>query len=211
MAEDWRITVALADDEEAARIASALRDREVRDELRSELGERVAVSRDGATVFLYADTRRAADAATRVVHDVLEEERADAHPHLDRWHPVAERWEDASVPLPRSTEQIRAEQEVADADDDALSQSTGVAQWEVRIELDSHADAEALAAELEAAGRSVVRRSSFLLVGANDRDEAEQLAAELAARGRVQVEPSTGVAWQLMPANPFAVFGGLGA
>ena len=32
-----------------------------------------------------------------------------------------------------------------------------------------------------------------------------------APRGaRVQVEPGLGVVWELFPANPFAVFGGLG-
>jgi hypothetical protein len=55
-----------------------------------------------------------------------------------------------------------------------------------------------------------VRRARFLLVGANDHEDAEELSAALEGRGTVHVEPSTGVAWQLLPRNPFAVFGGLG-
>jgi hypothetical protein len=56
-----------------------------------------------------------------------------------------------------------------------------------------------------------VRRSSYLLVGANDEEEAKELAVRLGAEGTVHVEPGAGVAWQLMPSNPFALFfGGLG-
>jgi hypothetical protein len=211
VAEDWRLTLTVAGDDEARRVLAALHAREVRQELRDELGGRVAVSSDGPNVFLYADTRRAADAADRVVREVLREESVAGEPHLDRWHPIAERWEDASVPLPETEEERRAEREQLDADDEATSLATGVAQWEVRVELASHGDAEALAGELEREGWSVVRRSEFLLVGANDRDEADELARRLESRGRVHVEPSTGVAWQLLPTNPFAIFGGLGS
>ena len=81
---------------------------------------------------------------------------------------------------------------------------------EVRVELASHAEAERLADELEIDGRSVVRRWWFVLVGANNQDDAEELGRRLASRGKVHVEPSSGVAWQLLPRNPFAVFGVLG-
>jgi hypothetical protein len=210
VAEDWRVTITLAERGETRRVLEALHEREVRQELRDELGGRVAVSSDGPTVFLYADTRRAADAAARALREVLDEEEVAAQPRLDRWHPIEERWEDATVPLPSSDDERRAERERLDADEDATSVATGVAQWEVRLELASPREAEALADELQGEGRSVVRRSTYLLVGANDRDDAEELARRLRGRGRVHVEPSSGVAWQLMPANPFAVFGGLG-
>jgi hypothetical protein len=210
VADDWRLTISLADDEEARTIVSALHEREVRRELRDELGGRVAVSHDGATVFCYADTRRAADAAARVVAAVLSEQGVTASPRLDRWHPIEERWEDARVPLPDSAAERQAERARLDDADEAASLATGIAQWEVRIEVSSPPDAERLADELEQSGRSVVRRARFLLVGANDRDDAEALARDLAPRGQVHVEPSTGVAWQLLPRNPFAVFGGLG-
>jgi hypothetical protein len=210
VAEDWRVTITLAERGETRRVLEALHEREVRQELRDELGGRVAVSSDGPTVFLYADTRRAADAAARALREVLDEEEVAAQPRLDRWHPIEERWEDATVPLPSSDDERRAERERLDAYEDATSVATGVAQWEVRLELASPREAEALADELQGEGRSVVRRSTYLLVGANDRDDAEELARRLGGRGRVHVEPSSGVAWQLMPANPFAVFGGLG-
>jgi hypothetical protein len=209
VADDWRLTITLAGDDEARDVVGTLKEREVHRELLAELGGRVAVSRDGATVFCYADTRRAADAAGRVLGAVLEEHGVTAEPRLDRWHPIEERWEDARVPLPDSEEERQAERERLDEADEAASLSTGVAQWEVRVEVGSPTEAEALADELERDGRSVVRRARFLLVGANDRDDANELATSLENRGTVHVEPSTGVAWQLLPRNPFAVFGGL--
>jgi hypothetical protein len=199
----------ITSEEQVGEVLAALQERDVQLELRDELGGRIAVSRDGPSVFIYADTRRAADAATRVLREVLDEVGTTAEPHLTRWHPIEERWEEPSVPLPETEDQRRAERDRVDADDDAISVATGVAQWEVRIELSSHADAERLAEELEENGRSVVRRAGFLIVGANDRDDAEVLAAEMKSRGRVHVDPSSGAAWQLMPSNPFAVFGGL--
>jgi hypothetical protein len=210
VADDWRLSVTLDDDGRARDVVRALHEREVLDELRDELGGRVAVSRDGTTVFCYADTRRGADAAARVLGEVLDEEGTAAEPRLDRWHPIEERWEDARVPLPESEAERRAERDRLDDADEAASVATGIAQWEVRIELGSPGEAEELAGSLEREGRSVVRRARFLLVGANDREDAEELAAALEGRGTVHVEPSTGVAWQLLPRNPFAVFGGLG-
>ena len=210
MADDWRVSVTVTDEDEARRILAALQERDVHDELRGALGERIAVSSDGPAVFLYADTRSSAEAARGALATVLDEENASGAARLDRWHPIEERWEDANVPLPSTEAERQTERSRLDADDEATSLATGVAQWEVRVELDSPRAAEALADELERDGRSAIRRAEFLLVGANDREDAEELARGLAGRGRIHVEPSTGVAWQLMPRNPFAVFGGLG-
>ena len=210
VAEDWRVTATVTNDEEARTVLAALHERDVNHELRDELGDRIAVSSDGPHLFLYSDTRHAARAANRILRDVLDGAGSDAESHVTRWHPLEERWEAETVPLPDTEDERRAERERLDADDDAVSLATGVAQWEVRIELASHAEADRLADELEADGRSVVRRWTFLLVGANDHDDAEELGRDLGSRGRVHVGPSSGVAWQLMPRNPFAVFGGLG-
>ena len=204
------MTATVANDEQAHEILDALHERVVSHTLRDELGDRIAVSSDGPHVFLYADTRRAARAANDVLHAVLAESGVTADPQITRWHPIEERWEDASVPLPDTEDERRVERARLDAEDEAVSVATGVAQWEVRIELRSHDEAERLADGLEAGGRSVVRRSRFLIVGANDRDDAEALANDLRPRGTVHVEPSSGAAWQLMPRNPFAIFGGLG-
>ena len=213
VAEDWRITVTTADGA-SGRLLRALHEREVRDELRDELGGRVAVSSDGPNVFLYADTRRAADAAERVLRDVLAEHRLTGEPRLERWHPIEERWEPPEVPLPETAAEREVEHDRREEQEREESLRTGVAQWEVRVELPTHAEASSLAEELERAGQRVVRRSHYLLVGANDEEEATALAERLqreAPRGvAVHVEPGSGLAWQLLPTNPFAVFGGLG-
>jgi hypothetical protein len=204
VADDWRVTITLQEEHHAARIVEALREREVRDELRDALGSRVAVSGDGPNLFLYADNRRAAEAGERVLANVLEEHGLAGEPKLERWHPVEERWEDPSVVLSPATEHARAEEEDAEE-----SVETGIAQWEVRVELDSHRAAETLAAELSGDGWSVVRRWRYLIVGANDEDDAKALAKRLEGKGKVHVEPGSGVAYQLMPTNPFSIFGGL--
>jgi hypothetical protein len=195
VAEDWRVTITLHEEEHAGRVLDALRERDVRQELRDELGGRVAVSGDGPQLFLYADTRRAAEAGERALREVLDEHRLTGEPKLDRWHPIEERWEDAGVPLPASEFERRGERERRDAQDEAESIESGIAQWEVRVEVPSQGDAERLAEELEGDGLSVVRRSTYLLVGANDKDEAASLAGRLAAHGVVHVEPGSGVAW----------------
>jgi len=78
------------------------------------------------------------------------------------------------------------------------------------VELASHRDAVALAERLEADSYVVVRRWTFLLVGANSEDEAKELARTIKSfappGSRIAVEPSGAT-----PLTPFAVFGGLGA
>ncbi len=214
MADDWRITTTLASDEDARAVVRALHEHEVEPSRRAEHGDRIAVSRDDATVFLYADTRDAADAGERTLREVLAKQSLTAKPRLDRWHQLEERWEDASVPLPATTAAKHTEHERLEAEESAESRASGVAEWEVRIELGSRQEAEALEAQLQDEGWSVVRRSSYLLVGANDRDDADTLARRIeqdAPHGaKVHVEPGAGLAWQLTPFNPFSIFGGLG-
>jgi hypothetical protein len=173
------------------------------------------VSSHSRTVFLYAETEAAAREAEQVVSALLAEHDLEASSvALDRWHPIEQRWEDARVPLPSSAADRQAEHERLAADDTAESEATGVAAWEVRIEVASHDDADALAARLEDEGMPVVRRSTFLLVGAANEDDARELARRLATEAPpgavIHVEPGGGQVWEAMPENPFAVFGGLG-
>jgi hypothetical protein len=209
MAEDWRVTITLPEEENAGRILRALHEREVRDELRDELGGRVAVSSDGPNLFLYADTRRAAEAGERALREVLTEHGLSGEPKLERWHAGEERWEDPGVVLSSGQEHERLEQEETEE-----SREEGVAEWEVRVELRSHDDAEELAKRLEAGGTSVTQRWKYLLVSANDKDDAEALAQRIQAEApdgaTVHVEPGAGLAWEFLPRNPFAIFGGLG-
>src|SRR5919204_634143 len=77
--------------------------------VRERLGGRVAVSAGNDRVFLYADTQEAAEEAARVAQDVLAERELEADLGLARWHPIAERWEEPSLPLPRTEAEREAE------------------------------------------------------------------------------------------------------
>jgi hypothetical protein len=84
----------------------------------------------------------------------------------------------------------------------------------VRVSLPSHEATDELADLLQGEGFPIVRRATFLLVGAANRDEADALAerlrAEAPAGAQVEVEPGGGLVWEVTPQNPFAIFGGLG-
>jgi hypothetical protein len=215
MAEDWRVSVSLQEVSHAGRLLGVLHAHEVEEDARKQLGGRVAVSGSGNLVFLYADTEGAARQAEQVVGQVLSAHGMKGTFKLDRWHHAEEEWEDASVPLPSTAAEQRVEHERLERQEAAEAQATGLAEWEVRIELVSHRDAVALAKRLKQEGfEDVVRRWRYLLVGTADEDDAhalaERLKGESPAEATIHVEPGGGMAWQLMPRNPFAVFGGLG-
>jgi hypothetical protein len=214
MADDWRLTIDLDDEGDGTQLVEWLAALRLESEERDRLGDRVAVSRDGPRVFVYADTEDVARGAEDVVRAQLAERGVEARLSLERWHPVEQSWLDPSVPLPATEEELRAEHRRQQDREAAESREKGRAGWEVRVELPGHEETVALAGRLEEEGFSVVRRSTFLLVGAVNEDEAialaERVEREAPAGTRVHVEPGGGVAWEVMPQNPFAVFGGLG-
>ncbi len=211
--DDWRLTVELADEEASAELVDWLRDVRLDADEREHLGERVAVSRDGARVFLYADTEERARTVDRLIEARLGHP-AVAQVELTRWHPVEQRWEDASVPLPRSEDEWQAEHQRLQAREAAESEASGAAEWEVRIELPSHEATVDFAERLAREEIPVVRRYTFLLVGAVNQDQARALADRLAAEApqgsRIEVEPGGQMVWEVAPQNPFVVLGGLG-
>jgi hypothetical protein len=215
MADDWRLTIQFEDEADALQLAHVLRDLELEEPQRDRLGDRVVVSRDEERVFLYADSEVRAREANHLVRGALDERGVAAEIRLHRWHPEEQLWEDPEVPLPQTDDELRAEHERLQAREAAESLESGRAQWEVRVELASHGDTVQFAERLEAEGLPVVRRWTYLLVGAVNEDEAQALAERLSAevpRGaRVEVEPGGQMVWEVAPQNPFAVFGGLGA
>jgi hypothetical protein len=215
MADDWRITVELVEEADASSLVYELERTELPRERRARLGDRVAVSsNDEGTVFLYADTEEVAREANVLVRETLDRLGMEADTALSRWHPVEQRWEDPEVPLPRTEEEWRVEHERLQAREAEESRETGEAAWEVRIELPDHDATAEVGDRLEREGMPVVRRWTYLLVGAANEDEAhalaERLRDEAPAGSRVQVEPGGRLAWEVAPQNPFAVFGGLG-
>jgi hypothetical protein len=213
--DDWRLTVDFDEEGDGTQLVEWLAALRLEAAERERLGGRVAVSRSGARVFLYADTESLAREAERVVRARLDGEGREARLALERWHPIEQEWKDADVPLPRSEEEIRAEHERQQAREAAHSRETGYAEWEVRVSLPTREETAELAERLEADGFPVVRRSTYLLVGAVNHDQAvelaERLRGEVPEGASVEVEPGGGMVWEVSPQNPFAVFGGLGA
>jgi len=134
------------------------------------------MSVSGNSLFLYATTEEAAREAARAVREVLDALRLTASSALDRWHPVAQDWQDASVPLPESSEALAAERQRLMEFQTEQSRATGHAGWQVRVGLPSHWQAAELADRLRAEGRTVIRRRKRLVLGADNEDDAAALA-----------------------------------
>lgn len=215
MADDFRLTVDFDDERDGAQLLERLDARRFAAEERRRLGGRVIVSRDGGRVFLYTGTEAEARSVEKLVRADLEAEAKAASLVLERWHPVEGVWAEASVPLPATPEELEAEEERREAREEAEAAETGLAEWEVRIELASHDDTVRLAERLDTEGIPVVRRHTFLLVGAATEDDAAELAKRLAAEApkgaTVHVQPGGEMIWEVTPPNPFVMIaGGLG-
>jgi hypothetical protein len=205
MGDDFRVTATFADSGPVGWLADRLRVHRVEDDARGRLGARVSVSSGEDHLFLYADSAAAAQEAEAVVRSILGEKGLQARFALDRWHPIEERWEDGAQPLPATDAERAVEHERLEAGQEAESQASGFADWEVRVDLPTHHDAVTLARRLEAEGQSPIRRWKYLIVGANTEDDARAMAASIqteAADAKVSVEPALG-----MVQGAFALFG----
>jgi hypothetical protein len=214
MADDWRLTVDFDDEGDGTQLVEWLAAFRLEADERGRLGARVVVSRDGPRVFLYADTEDVAREVEAVVRREVAGRQGEPGLALERWHPAEQAWKDADVPLPETPEEVETERARQQDREAAESRERGYAGWEVRVALPAREDSEALADRLEREGIPVVRRATFLLAGAANQDEAvalaDRLRRELPPGARVEVEPGGGMVWEVMPQNPFAVFGGLG-
>jgi hypothetical protein len=174
------------------------------------------VTHDSPQVHLYTATQQQAEAAAKVVHDLLAEHGLHARLlPLVRWHPVEMRWEDASARLPRTAQEVEAEHERWEGQQAKETRELGHAEWEVRVELPGHKEAVELARRLEAEGITpIVRRWKYLLIGVENDEAARELAdrirREAPAGAVIEAEPSATIAWEVTAKNPFAVFGALG-
>ena len=194
MKDDWRIRIELEEEH-----AEGLLERlgldlggEAR-ELAGELaGRRLAVSRAGETIFVYAGSRPDAERARAIVEAELREAGVEATvSRIEHWLAGEDRWDDEPAE-PDSLEEEAIEH--------------GFAPWEVRIDTGTPQAADELADRLESEGHGVVRRHTFVLVGAASEAEARELARRLHG----EVEAGGELVYEAVPQNPFAVFGGLG-
>ena len=192
--DDWRIRIEVEEEEHATGLLDRLRgdlDAEAR-ELANELeSRRLVVSRDGATVFVYAATRAEAESAHAVVEAQLRAHGIEAQTsRVEHWLDEEDRWDDE--PPGETWEEEELER--------------GYAPWEVRVECASREEANELSDRLESEGYKPERRFNYLIVGTATREDADALAARLHG----EVEAGGQVVLEAEPRNPFAIFGGLG-
>lgn len=195
MSDEWRIRVELGETAHAETLLGRLgvgggsdEAKRLADELK---GRRLAVSNDEDTVFVYLDSHGGLEQARQIVEAELSEEGIQpAEVVNERWLAEEERWS--------------GEQPSGTWEEEELEH--GHAPWEVRVERDSHDEAEKLADELEAKGYDVARRWKYVIVGVASEEEARDLARQLHG----EAEAGGEVVWEVAPSNPFAVFGGLG-
>jgi len=192
--DDWRIRIEVEEEEHATGLLDRLAGElgaEARELARDLESRRLAVSRDGETVFVYAATRAEAERAHAVVEAELRENGIEAKTsRVEQWLDDEDRWSDE--PPGETWEEEELER--------------GFAPWEVRVECPSRREARELSERLEAEGYRPERRFQYLVVGAASREDADALAARLHG----EVEAGGEVVWEAEPANPFAIFGGLG-
>ena len=194
MKDDWRIRIDVAEEHAEGMLERLGLDlgseaRELAEELK---GRRLAVSRDDDTIFVYAGSRAEAETARSIVDAELREAGAEARiGPIEHWLADEDRWDD------EPPEEFEPEQEVLEH---------GHAPWEVRVEAGSPHEAEELARRLQDEGYGVLRRHTYVLVGASSEEEAHDLAKRLHG----EAEASGELVYETLPQNPFAVFGGLG-
>jgi hypothetical protein len=215
VSDDFRLAIELDASGDGLSFAESMRELSLERDARRRLGDRVAVSADGPRVFVYTDTEEAAREAQRAIAPLLAEHAlTDSAITLTRWHPDEERWEPLDKPLPTTPAERAAEHAVEEADETAETLEQGFAEWEVRVELPTHADTVRFAEQLEREGIPVLRRWRFLLVGAPNEDEAKALAErvenEAPPGAKVHAEISGAAVWKVGDPFPFALFGGLG-
>jgi hypothetical protein len=194
MRDDWRIRIEVAEDHAPGlleRLGLDLSD-EARELAKDLEGRRLAVSRNDDVVFVYAGSAGEAERARAIVEAELRAAEVESSVSaVEHWLDGEQRWDDE----PRQADEL---------DEEALEH--GYAPWEVRVETATPEAADTLADRLEAEGRGVVRRHTYVLVGAASEEEARELARRLHG----EVEAGGELVYESVPTNPFAVFGGLG-
>jgi hypothetical protein len=210
--DDWRLQIDFRDDG----VADALRDRLDARELEHDLSEafhdRVIVSRNETTIFLYAGDKEQAEKALDLVVRLTDEDEEEVTIDFRRWHPLSLEWEPADQPLPEDEAARVTEHQERIAKERQETEEQGYPRYEVQVEMPSWGEADDLADRLRSDGLQAVRRWRVVLVGAADEDAAKMLSERI--RGEVPTGTPVAVAGTLYEAEddvrkPFAFLGGL--
>jgi hypothetical protein len=157
--------------------------RTVAGDLRTHLGDHVPVSSGRGHIFVYSATLAAAKEADEVARVVLAQHNLSAEFRLEHWDPLEEAWLDAPADPPDDRAAQQAAHEHHQEQERERSAATGLAAWQVRVELASRQDVTALAERLASEGWPVIRRRKYLVAGANCEDDANGLAQQIQGYG----------------------------
>jgi hypothetical protein len=212
MNDDWRLQVDFHADGALDAMHDRLDAKELEHDLSEAFHDRVIVSRNGTTLFLYAGDREQAVKARDLVARLTAEDEEEVEIDFGRWHPLALEWEPADEPLPEDAAARAAEHREKIAKEREETEEQGYPRFEVQVELPSRDEADAFADRFRSEGLPTVRRWRVVLVGAADEDAAAALAER--ARGEVPLGTKVAVAGTLREAEddlprPFAFLGGL--
>jgi len=213
MNDDWRLQIDFRDDGPVDALEDHLDARELEHDLSNAFQDKVIVSRNGTTIFLYAGDREQSERARALVERFARENEEEIEVDFKRWHPLSLDWEPADEPLPEDAAARAAEHQVRIAKEREETEEQGYPRYEVQIELPSREEADAFADRLRAEGLPTARRWRVVLVGTADEDAAKALSERI--RGEVPAGTKVAVAGTLHEAEddvprPFAFLGGLG-
>jgi hypothetical protein len=179
--DEWRVEVDLDDEEHGFTLGERIRGLDLDEDAQERLGGTVTVTHDGPRLFLYATSEAAAREAERVARDLLNAEDLTGTVRVTRWHPDAEEWLDASVPLPQSEEQREAERRRHETAEVAEAAEEGEWDYEVHVDPPGHREAVELEEKLKAEGLPMRRRWKHIRIGAPTEERAEEIAAKVQA------------------------------
>lgn len=213
MNDDWRLQIDFIDEGRIDHLVDRLDAEHLEHDLSAAFHDRVIVSRNGVTVFLYAGDREQAEKAGALVERLMREDHEEVSAELRHWHPVAEEWRPADEPLPDDPAEVHAEREALLRREAKETETRGYPEFEVRVDLPSRGEAVRFAEQLRAEGLPAVHRWRYLLVGAVDEAQAQELAdrikAEAPPGSTVKAEGTWLAAYAERPHSPFSFLGGL--
>jgi hypothetical protein len=211
--DDWRLQVDFRAEDARDALLYQLDARELEDDLSEAFHDRVIVSLNGTTIFLYAGDREQAERARDLVERLTQEDEEEVDVDFRRWHPISQEWEPVDKPLPEDDAARAAEYQTRIAKERQETEEQGYPRFEVRVEFPSWDEAGEFADRLRVEGLPTVHRWRYVLVGAPDEVSAKELGErirnEAPAEGKVTVEYSHEEIADDLPRNPFAFLGSL--
>jgi hypothetical protein len=213
MNDDWRVQVDFVAEGPADSLHDRLDAAELEHDLSRAFQDRVIVSRNGTTIFLYAGDQEQAEKARTLVEQLALKEQEEVEVSITRWHPESEEWRPADESLPADSQAQAAEHAARVAREREESEASGSPEYEVRIDLPSHAEAKELVERLSGEGLRSVHRWKYVLLGTADEDSANELAerirGEVPSGSTVVVEGTWREAYAERSRSPFSFLGGL--